>query len=309
MTSAARIRAGVIGAGPWGRNIIRAVRASPDFRLTAVASRNPETASWAGAQCVVEPDWRAFCRSGLVDAAIVATPPATHSEIVSALVTAGLPVLVEKPLTMDVGQAEGLVDVAMRTNGYVLVDHVHLFSPAWRMVKNLLPEIGAIKRIRGEAGARGPFRRDVPVLWDWGPHDAAFCLDALGSPPRSMRGRRIERQRIDAAWGEALLLEADHASGAAIEIRLSNLRDHKARNVTIEGERGSLIYDDRADHKLVRTRAGYAEPEPIKIASDLPLDCALAYFAEAVRSGGQGRSDLEFGVETVRMLEAWQHSL
>jgi predicted dehydrogenase len=302
------MRFGVIGAGQWGRNIIRTLRGMPAAELTCVASRNPATRDLVGGGCAVEPDWRALLRRPHLDAVVVAAPPALHVEMTAGAVSSGLPVFVEKPLACGVREAEQLLELAAGKGGYVLVDHVHLFSHAYRTLKKRLPDIGRITRISTEAGAWGPFRRDAPVLWDWGPHDAAFCVDLLDMRSSAVRAKRLERRAIDGAVGETLALYADHPSGTTVEIRLSNLLRAKRRRLSVEGPAGSLHYDDCAEQKLTVTRVAPAAGgvETIHLPDTPPLECALSQFVANVASGRTTLDDLRFGVDVVRMLDRWQ---
>ncbi|MEE1569456.1 MAG: Gfo/Idh/MocA family oxidoreductase, partial [Alphaproteobacteria bacterium] len=126
------MRLGLIGAGRWGRVYMNTLDHMADVTLNALASSNPQSRDLVGENVDLHEDWRDFINAGGVDGVIVATPPAAHGEIVRAALEAGLPVLVEKPLTLDVDEAKALRDLAERTDGLVMVDHIHLFSPAFR---------------------------------------------------------------------------------------------------------------------------------------------------------------------------------
>src|SRR5229473_890850 len=102
------VRLGLIGAGRWGRNYLRTIAATPGVRLARLASRNPDSVRLAPADCAVTPDWRDLLDRNALDGVIIATPAALHAEMALAAMDAGLPVLVEKPLTMDIAQARAL---------------------------------------------------------------------------------------------------------------------------------------------------------------------------------------------------------
>jgi predicted dehydrogenase len=303
------MRIGVIGAGRWGRNIIRTLRGMPDAVVACVASRNPATRDVVAADCAIEPDWRRLLRRSDLDAVAIATPPAVHVEMAAEAVAAGLPVFVEKPLTCSLPEAERLFDLAAAHGGYVLVDHVHLFGPAYRALRARLGGLGPVTRVDGDAGAWGPFRTDTPVLWDWGPHDAAFCVDLLRGSPESVRAQRRERRAVEGAWGETLSLHAGYENGAAAGIRLSNLLESKRRRLRVEGPGGALIYDDHAPHKLVFVSTGASGVEPIEVAATPPLESALSHFIAAVSAGRRSLDDLRFGVEVVGLLARWDACL
>ncbi len=304
-------RVGVIGAGRWGRNIIRTLRGMSRVGVSCVASRNPATRDLVDAGCVIEHDWRGLLQHRDLDAVVVAAPPAMHVEMTAAAVSAGMPVFVEKPLACDVREAERLFDLVSAKRGYVLVDHVHLFSHAYRALRARLPAIGSIALLRTDAGTWGPFRAETPVLWDWGPHDAAFCVDLLGPCPNALGAERIERRPVGGAWGETLVLHAGYPSGVTADIRLSNILRQKSRRLSVEGPGGTLVYDDCSADKLTYRPGGpdQTAAEAIAVSDEPPLDCALAYFLGNVSTGEGGLGDLRFGVEVVRMLDTWEARL
>lgn len=223
-------------------------------------------------------------------------------------VSAGLPVFVEKPLTCDLRRAERLFDEVSAKGGYVLVDHVHLFSHAYRGLKTRLPSVEPIAHIRTEAGAWGPFRPDTPVLRDWGPHDAAFCVDLLGPQPGIFRAEHVERPLISRTYGETIALRGAYPNGITVDILLSNVLASKRRWLLVEGHAASLVYDDCAERKLT-----YMHAEPLGARADIPdvrdtppLYCALSQFVTNIATDRMSLDDLRFGVEVVRLLNAWQ---
>ena len=168
------VRLGLVGAGPWGANIVRTIAELPGMLLTRLASRNPRSRDLVGRKCAISTDWRDVAGARDLDGVIIATPPDTHFAIASMALSHQIPVLIEKPLTMNLGQAEKLLHLAGSRAVHVQVDHTHLYHPAFRKLKSLLPQLGSLEVIRGRAGKRGQSRADTPVLWDWGPHDLAM---------------------------------------------------------------------------------------------------------------------------------------
>lgn len=145
------MRVGLIGNGHWGQVYLRTFEA---LRLTPawVVSRNLRFDA---------------------DAVIIATPAETHYEIASKAISEGCHVLIEKPMVMDVVQAHKLVRLAERIGVVGFVGHVHLYSPAWRALKE---RIGEVERIRSVVG--GACKTDPK--WDWGSHDVAMRIDIAG---------------------------------------------------------------------------------------------------------------------------------
>ena len=108
------------------------------------------------------------------DGVIVASPPETHYELAREILTAGYPLVLEKPITTDPSQAWELV----KLGGIAFAGHTRLYSPSWRKFKASLSTVESVDCVVGGT-ARDPW-------WDWGPHLVAMCLD-LGFDPRKAR--------------------------------------------------------------------------------------------------------------------------
>lgn len=294
------IRLGLIGAGRWGRNYIRTIAALDGVRLTRLASRNPESRKLVGPECTISADWRHVVESGDLEGIIIATPPSLHAEMTIAAVAAGIPVLVEKPLTLGLAEAVTLREQVRTRKGRVMVDHTHLFHPAFEELKRQMAALGMIREIEAEAGNQGPYREDVPVLWDWGPHDVAMCLDLLGEPPREARGMREARANRGRAVAETIRLELEFSSGARARIRISNMLE-KTRRFSVRCEAGALVYDDMARNKLMLHRDG--KESPINVPAELPLSRVVKAFVAGISAGDDATDGLDLAVSVVAVLE------
>ncbi|MCX5787948.1 MAG: Gfo/Idh/MocA family oxidoreductase [Elusimicrobia bacterium] len=303
------LQLGLIGAGHWGRAYIRTIAGLPGMRLARVASRNPETAALVGKRCVVCADWRGVASAPDLDGVIIASPPALHAQVASACLEARRPVLVEKPLTMSVAEAEALVALAKRLGGFVLVDHTYLFHPAYVELKKRAQALGAPRLIRSEGGKCGPFRGDAGPLWDFGSHDVAVALDLVGRGLAAVEAKSERRGQ-----GEVIDIRLDFPGGARAELRVGNGFETRRRKFSVVFEDRELTFDDAGGRPLVQTLldaqgrpAGAAEEIPV--AKVLPLTRAVEAFAEAVRGGSKDLSSLELGAAVVRVLAACEASL
>lgn len=135
----ATIAVAVIGAGAIGRTHINTLvqeglaQAGADMRLSAVVDPSPEAVALAEAQGVAcLPDVAALIDSGGAQAAIVATPNETHLPVAEALLRAGVPVLLEKPVAESLSSALKLIAVADETGVPLLVGHHRRHNPIIR---------------------------------------------------------------------------------------------------------------------------------------------------------------------------------
>lgn len=123
----------VIGAGVIGRTHIETLARMPGMALSALAEPSEGGRALArslGVPCL--PDVAALIDSGLAQAAIVATPNETHLPVTQALLQAGIPVLLEKPVAESLGSALRLIEVADRSGVPLLVGHHRRHNPIIR---------------------------------------------------------------------------------------------------------------------------------------------------------------------------------
>ena len=147
---------GVIGTG-FGRTIhIPALLATQNCRVIGIASRRYDRSRETAQEFSLPrhfTSWRELLRCREIDAVTIATPPASHEEIVLAALVAGKAVLCEKPLALNATQAARMLDAARRGGRAHMVDFEFREIPAWRYAKQVL-----------EKGEIGPLRH-VNVTW------------------------------------------------------------------------------------------------------------------------------------------------
>ncbi len=302
------VNLGLIGAGPWGRNYINTIAGLDGVRLSRLASRNPESPALAGTGCQISEDWRDMLAAGDLDGVIVATPATEHGEITLAALDHGVAVLVEKPMTRSASEAEAVLSRARSKDAIVRVNHIHLYSAAWETLKREAQALGPLSAISTVAGKWGPFNREAPVLWEWGSHDVAMCLDLVGRAPEKTTARVIERRKIeqgpdqDGGEGVALALELDFG-GVTAKIAVSDLYEDANRLFTASFEGGELVYDDTAPEKL-RLKTTPRDPGgSFKLGPGTPLERAVLDFCAAVRKGVPDYDDAALGRDVVLALE------
>ena len=306
---AAPLRLGLVGAGRWGRNYIRTLAGLEGARLAALASGNPDSAELVPKDCLISTDWQAILNPHLIDAVVIATPPAVHARIATAAVELGLPVLVEKPMTLSLADARALANAATANGVLTMVGHTHLHSAAFRELKHEGNRLGELLHTRSAGGNWGPFRLDTPVLWDWGPHDVAMSLDLFGGFPKTIHATRKISSPGSQESGEAIAISLEFGNGTHADIHLSNIERKKQRLFEATYAGGTLIYDDLAPDKLaIRANGGHGLA-PVAIDASLPLANLVADFCSAIRQGQRSHDSLELGLKVIEVLVACQASL
>jgi predicted dehydrogenase len=277
------IRLGLVGVGRWGRNYVRTIAEVDGAELAAVASSNPDTREIVPPDCDIFPDWHDLLNEN-IDAVIIASPPSTHAEILLAAVAAGKAVLVEKPLVTTAADLAAIRPAV--TNSIVMVEHTHLFHPAFRALKAMVAEKGKPLAIRASAGNTGPHRTDVSVLWDWGPHDIAMALDLFPGPAKVREARVVEFRYIGGVAAERVKFKLELAGRVPCDITVSTL-DPRHRWFAVDYADSTLIYSDQQGRALRFVGAPGAGPEAegkvIDVPDVRPLTVAVQEFVDAVR--------------------------
>lgn len=303
------IKLGLIGAGRWGRNYIRTIAGMQGVRLDLVASQNPETAKLVPEGCRVVSDWMTVAQAPGIQGLIIASPSSLHAEMAKPAIEVGLPVLIEKPITLSFAEASQLNLLAKERSSYVMVDHTHLFSPAFKALKELGYHLSHLKALWGEAGNYGPFRKDAGVLWDWGSHDVAMCLDLAGRMPEQIKAKLVQDQVIDDGIAQAVELDLIFPNDVAARIDLSNMLAEKRRRFTAYFDLATLVYDDLAPSKLILYpplepfERPQGEGEPIDISPASPLELVVREFTDAIRLEREDNGHLNLAVAVVAVLE------
>ncbi len=198
-----RIRTGLVGCGYLGRHHARILceldGSAPvgfvepdDGRAAAIE------AAHGAAGLTRRGSVRELLEAG-AKAVVVASPTVTHAEVADELLRGGADVMVEKPVTATLEEADALVTVAREAGRVLQVGHIERFNPAVAAIRPLVTEVKFI-----EAHRLGVFvsrALDVDVILDLLVHDLDIALDLVGRPVREIRavGVPILTPKIDIA--------------------------------------------------------------------------------------------------------------
>ncbi|NJN29906.1 MAG: Gfo/Idh/MocA family oxidoreductase [Synechococcales cyanobacterium RM1_1_8] len=265
------IKLGLIGAGRWGSHLIRNFGAAARAEVVAIADPHGPSLERASSLLAESPrllsDWRQLLAVPGLEAVVVATPAASHFEVIEAALRRGLHVLAEKPLTLSPGESQRLCELARRGDRQLMVDHTYLFHPAIAAGKQLI-QAGALGQLRYGYSSRthlGPIRQDVDVLWDLAIHDIAIFNHWLGQIPRQVQAQGqvwLQPQQrtplspqglMDTVWAQLhyVLPQAGDSSALGVQMQFSWLNPDKQRRLVLVGDRAALIFDELAGDPLV----------------------------------------------------------
>lgn len=319
-----QLRFGLIGLGYWGPKLARNLESLPQAALEIVADLNPlalkkakDERPWIKTTTQLED-----VLNSDVDAVAIATPVSTHFDLARKALLHGKHVLVEKPLTASVAEAEALIALAEQRNRILMVGHTFQYSPAVRELRQLIQdgELGNIYCVEIERLNLGLFRSDIDVIWDLAPHDASILLALLGQSPTRIEAHA--HAHLHPTIYDVAHLNLEYDTGTTAHIHVSWLHPDKVRRVTVIGDKRMAIYDDTNPAEMLKIfnkgadigvdpivsyRFGAITIPHIEWMEPLRLECED--FAHAIRTGEQPAANGRVGLEVVKMLTAAQASL
>ena len=315
-------RVAVIGAGYWGINHVRNF-----FELGALGMVCDESgdilekveARFRGIK--TKTDFRVALSDAQIDAVVIATPAETHYRIATLALEAGKDVLVEKPLTLNLSDAERLLQLSITKNAILMVGHLLEYHPAVLRLRELIEcgELGELRYIYSNRLNLGKVRREENILWSFAPHDIAIILRLVGLLPRVVSATGAAYLRTGIA--DVTNTNMEFPSGVRAHIFVSWLHPYKDQRLVVVGSKKMAVFDDvRTSGKLMIydqgveivdgepvTRKNEGIPEELK--SDEPLRRQCIQFIDSIRSRRPPLTDGESGIRVLRVLDAAEKSL
>jgi predicted dehydrogenase len=325
-----QIKVGVIGCGYWGPNLIRNFVEIPTADVVIVADLKDERLCHIRScypQINATKNYKDLFTLGL-DAAVIATPPATHYQFAKECLQHGLHVLVEKPMTINSEQAEDLIKLAQENGQVLMVGHTFEYNAAVHTLKQLIDsgELGQIYYVDSARLSLGLYQRDLNVLWDLAPHDISILLYILGRNPITV-----------SAYGMPFVFEHTHdvvyvnmlfPDNILAHIHVSWLDPCKVRRITVVGSKKMVVYNDVSNMEKIKIfdkgveippytttfgdfqcsyRSGDVLIPNIRFVEPLRRECQ--HFLECILNHCEPQSNGLDGLGVIQVLEAAQRSL
>jgi predicted dehydrogenase len=305
------LKVAVIGAGHWGRNIVRtldqlgvlaAVAEEAEALCNGLKKEYQNLNIYTGYEKILQSD---------VKAVVIATPAPTHYSIVKEALLAGKDVFVEKPMTLVAAEAEELAVLAEEKQQILMIGHLLLYQPAIQWIKKYLQagSLGQLNSLHQERLSLGRARETESVLWDLGVHDLAVMLYLIGTNP--VFGRVSGQQRFRSGVEDDVYLHLTFDGNVQAHLHTSWLWPNRRRQLTITGTTGMLVYDE-LEQSVTLHRNGINKrdlsnwdegTELVFKGEGAPLTLEMKHFLECVKERKSPLSDGRSGVNVIRILE------
>jgi UDP-2-acetamido-3-amino-2,3-dideoxy-glucuronate N-acetyltransferase len=315
---------GLIGCGHWGSNHLRVwselgeLRAVCDAdadRLERVRHEHPNLPLYGNVASLIADEE--------VTAVVIATPAATHAELVSHALDAGLDVLVEKPMALHLSEAKELVDQARSCRRLLMVGHVIEFHPAVQKLRSLISKgnLGKIRYLYSNRLNFGKLRTEESALWSFAPHDVAIMLRIVGSMPELVACHGGGYLNQDVA--DVTLMTLGFSGEVRGHIFVSWLHPFKEHRFVVVGDRQMAVFDDtrpweekltlyphRVDWLEGRVPvANTADGQLVPLEAEEPLKAECEHFTSCIKERQQPLTDGQSGLRVLSVLHMAQGSL
>ena len=323
------VTVGIIGAGYWGKNLIRSYSMIKSVRLKYIVDNSPHALEKFShyPEIYRTSNYHDILGDVEVDAVVVSTPPVTHYEIAKKALLSGKHVFVEKPLTLETDHARELVEIAEERKRKLMTGHLLLYHPCITAIKKYIDDgdIGEIYYLYCQRLNLGKVRRDENALQSFSPHDISVAIYLIGKNPVSVcaYGRSYLQNEIE----DVAFLYMYFPEGKIAHVHVSWLDPHKVRRTTIVGSRKMVVFDDMEPREKIKIydkgvemsgdygsygeflslRDGNIFLPAIKMSEPLKLECE--HFIECIEKDRPPRSDGRNGLIVTQVLEAAQRSL
>ncbi|MGA7924050.1 MAG: Gfo/Idh/MocA family oxidoreductase [Thermoplasmata archaeon] len=325
MTDSSPFRIGLVGAGYWGKNYLRLLGNMEGVRLAFVVDKSPGTLSLIDTSVPTFATISEALTSKPADAAVIVTPPTTHTPLALECLNGGLDVLMEKPVALSSEEMDEVRRASERTGRIFFPGHIYTHNDWISTLAGIVraPSFGSLFYATSTRMGTGASRVAVGVLWDLAPHDLSI-LDLLGfGPPEE--AMCLTRSFLGHPAEDTVFALIRYPHGRTAQLHLSWHSTTKVRDLLIVGSRqcGRFV-EDRMDRPLTLSESSPHDPPGPgglgPLASVTPTDSApsaivreplrnmVIAFVKACRAGAVPQPEVDRAIHVTRALEALERS-
>ena len=285
------LRVGLIGAGSMGSLHARVISGADVTELAWIADPDPQTGERVAHRFNTK--WLPEPELGGVDAVVLAAPTQFHHSYAMAIVDAGMPLLVEKPIADTLAHVREIIDASRRHGTVLMCGLLERFNPAMRTAAEIARQPLHITTVR-----HSPYSERIRtgVASDLLIHDVDLVVRMMGEEPASLTGHYGYFEPRSTVGSEDVADATLRFSGGQIaSLSVSRIAQHKVRSLTI-GELGRLLEVDLLRQSITIYRhvgesgfdedAGYSQQTIIEIPvvrhPGEPLQLQLAHFVDLI---------------------------
>lgn len=311
-----KIKVGVIGVGSMGKNHVRAYTTLNHIcELVGVYDIDQQLSYEIAQSYGVKSFPTAESLMDKVDAINIATPTSTHYKIAMDAINKGLHLLIEKPITSQIEEAQSILKAAKKKNLILQVGHIERFNPAIRALPKLLEDKKIIALDVKRMGPYDPRISDTDVIQDLMIHDIDVVSSIL---PERIKGISAFASRVKSTdFMDYAVANIMMESGVIATLTASRVTQKKVRKMVIT-TLSSYIELDYIQRKITVTHRGGLMPdgrnyqrenefEEIYADEEEPLKSQLSHFIQSIKNGTKPLISGSDGLEALKLAKLIQN--
>ncbi len=322
------MKLGLIGGGYWGKNLIREFNTLNVLNIICdINEQSLRNYNEMYPNIKTTTDFNDILNDAEITGVCIALPAELHYKFAKQALLANKDIYIEKPITLDVNEANELVKLAKDNNKILMVGHLLHYHPAIQKIKDIVNngELGKIKNIVANRLNLGIFRIQENVLWSFAPHDVSVVLSLCGSKLPdyvNCTGNDCLTKNVHDITNSIIKFLDDKIY---VSINVNWLNPYKEQKMSIVCERGMILFDDMEKENKLKIYKNYinwtgnmepipnanrVEPEIIRLdLSTSPLHNECKHFIECCGTRCNPITDGEEGVRVLKVLNYLQQSL
>ena len=236
---------GLIGVGYWGKNLLRNLHSLgvlegcydfPSEELTALSNKYSDISFFDNLDDLLN--------NKNITAVCIATPAVTHGDMVIKALNAGKHVFVEKPMCLDISQAENIIKLSERLNLKLMVGHLLLYHPAFIAISRIIKEerLGKLRYLYSTRLSLGKFRKEENALWSFAPHDISMILSLVEDEPITVNA--FGGSYLSDSIADTSITMLKFPSNIRAHIFVSWLHPYKDQRLIVIGDKAMAVFQD-----------------------------------------------------------------
>ena len=272
------LKAAIIGVGKLGKIHLRIYNEIKDIGKIYLVDTNPSVLKEYNDYPCFD-DYRKL--KGKVDLVSISTPTSTHFEIAQFFLNNKIPILVEKPLTQNLKEAQKLIDLAKKNKTLIFVGHVERYNNAYLAIRKIIKDPLFI-----ECHRLSPFPNrslDISVVLDLMIHDLDIILYLLRDKVKKLDAKGV---KVISKTEDIANARITFSNGCVANITSSRISEKKERKIRIFMKNCyvSLDYANQTV-EIYKKRENQISKEHLPINKEEPLKKEIIGFVDLVENG------------------------
>lgn len=300
-----KLKVGVVGIGHLGKEHARIYSQLAGCDLVGISDLDPAKEDKARElKTAFYHDYRDLLDK--VQGVSIATPTFTHYQVAKEFLKAGIHVLVEKPITLKLEEADELIKLSQKNHCALQVGHLERHNPGFKRVQEIAKNTRFL-----EIHRLGPFTgriNDCGVVLDLMIHDLDIVLGLVGSEVASFDALGVN---VLTPFEDIANVRLKFKNGAIANITASRLTFEKQRKIRIFQEDAYISLDYGAQTgRIIRKVGDQISQEDVLIEKAEPLKEEIRFFLDGIASGKSigkpdtaARNALALAIEIVRVIQ------